>query len=79
MDVIPYNEFEIKASPYQLQESEEWTLDLYIAVHKGNETREKHFSAANTFKTREEAVAQCHNFGRKIIDNKVAECSIDDL
>ncbi len=79
MDVMKYKEFEIKATPYQLAESGDWSLNIYITHHKGGETREKNFSAANTFKTRDEAVTHCLNFGRKIIDGEVQGCDVAGL
>ena len=79
MDVVAYREFEIKASPYQLAESGDWSLNIYITHHRGGETREKNFSAATTFKTREEAIQHCHNFGKQIIDGGVPGCTLDDL
>jgi hypothetical protein len=79
MDVMKYKEFEIKASPYQLAESGYWSLNIYITHHKGGETLEKNFSAAKTFKTRDEAVTHCLNFGRKIIDGEVQGCTVADL
>lgn len=79
MDVVAYKEFEIKASPHQLAESGEWSLNIYITHHKGGETLEKNFSAANTFKTREEAISHCYNFGRQIIDGQAPGCTVADL
>lgn len=79
MDVVAYKEFEIKASPHQLAESGEWSLNIYVTHHKGGEILEKNFSAADTFKTRDDAIFHCHNFGRQIIDGKVPGCTIADL
>lgn len=79
MDVVAYKEFEIKASPYNLAESGDWSLNMYIIHHKAGETREKNFSTAQTFKTRDEAVSHCHNFGRQIIDGQVPGCTVADL
>jgi len=79
MDVVSYKDFEINAAPYQLTESGEWTLNVYITLHKTGETVERNFSAADHFKTREEAVTHCHNFGRLVIDGKVKDCSVADM
>jgi hypothetical protein len=79
MDVVAYKEFEIKASPYQLAESGDWTLNIYITHHRGGETLEKNFSAATTFKTRDEAIQHCLNFGKQIIDGRVPDCTLADL
>lgn len=79
MDVVSYKGFEVKAAPYQLAESGEWTLNLCITLHKASETLERNFSAGDRFKIREEAVSHCHNFGRLIVDGKVTNCTVADL
>lgn len=79
MTIVAYKEFEIKASPHQLAESGEWSLNIYITHHKGGVTLEKNFSAASTYKTREEAISHCHNFGRQVIDGHVLGCTISDM
>lgn len=79
MDVVTYKEFEIKASPHNMAESSEWSLNIYIIHHKGGETLERNFSAADTFKTRDEAISHCHKFGRQIIDGQVPDCTVADL
>ena len=78
-DEIPYKEYIVRASPYKLAETGHWSLNIYIVRHKGYETVERSFSAANTFPTREEAVAHGFDFGRRIIDGEVEGCSVDDL
>ena len=79
MNAINYKGFEIKATPNQLTESGDWTLNVYITLYKGSESLERNFCTADHFKTREDAVAHCHNFGRLIIDGKVQNCSVADL
>jgi hypothetical protein len=78
-ETIHYKGYGICPTPYQLAETKEWALQIYIVRDTGHERRERQYSAANTFKTKDEAVAHCINLGRQIIDRKVENCSVDDL
>ena len=40
---------------------------------------EKPFEAGHTFGTEEEAKKYCLDFGMKIIDGQINDCSVDDL
>ena len=77
--MVPYKGYQIKPAPMKLLESGEWTTDLYIGIDKKYEYVERRFSAANTFKTEEEAIGHCINFGKQIIDGKYADCTVADL
>ena len=79
MDTLSYKDYEIHAAPYQLAGTGEWTVNIHIFHARGDEIRSRQFSAGNCFKTREEAVAHCFNFGRQIIDGNSKNCTIDDL
>lgn len=79
MDVFTYKDFDIHAAPYQRRDTGEWTLNIHIFRYRGNEVRSKGFSAANCFKTREEAVTHCFNVGRQIVDGESENCTVDDL
>ena len=74
-----YKGFTIRPAPMKLAESEKWTLEIYISRDTGAEIRERHFSAANTFDTEDEAIRHCIDFGMKIIDGKSENCSVVDL
>jgi hypothetical protein len=74
-----YKGYVIKATPYQLKESKKWTVNITIEHHTGERINFKNFSAANTFETKEEAIKHCINFGRRIIDGKIEDCTVDDL
>jgi hypothetical protein len=52
---------------------------VQITRDRGGELREQLCSARNAFKTRDEAVASCIQFGRDIIDGKVQGCSVAAL
>ncbi len=79
MSKIFYKGYQIKPTPLQSSESGEWTIDLYIGIEKGNQYVERKFSAANTFKTKEEEIGHCINFGKQIIDGEYANCTVTDL
>ncbi|MGH8628480.1 MAG: CV_2116 domain-containing protein [Gammaproteobacteria bacterium] len=65
--------------PYQLADTGEWTMNIHIFHHRGDETSSRQFSANNCFNTREEAVAHCFNFGKQIVDGKSENCTVDGL
>ncbi len=69
----------IRPTPKQLRDTGEWTLEIHIAREHGGERHEQLCIAANTFTTRDEAVARGIQFGRDIIDGKVSGCSVADL
>lgn len=71
---IPYTGFEIEAHPTQLKTGE-WTVEARI--WRANVV--KPFYASNTFKSREEAIAGCVEFGRRIIDGEIPGFSGTDL
>ena len=77
MDVFSYKGYEIHAAPYQLADSGEWTINIHIFHDRGDEIRTRPFSAGNSFKTRDEAVAHCFNFGKLIIDGKSENCTVE--
>jgi hypothetical protein len=79
MDVIQYKGFEIHASPYLLTDSGEGKVGLHILRHRENESRSRNFSASNSYKTREEAIAHCFQFGKQIIDGQAGSYTVADL
>ncbi len=85
---VPYKGYEIRATPLQLPESGEWTLDIEIvrrpqpSKHRrktGDAVNLRPFSARNKFRTQEKAIARCFAFGKRIIDGKVKSCTVRDL
>lgn len=79
MNGIPYKGYVIRPTPSRLADTGEWTVELYIAKDNGSEIKERQFSAGNKFKTQGEAVQQCINFGKQIIDGKSENCTVVDL
>ena len=78
MNVVPYKGFAIEVRTFQVRGSGRWTLDLLIGrIGKGRSLRA--FSGPDTFPTEQDAVAACCEFGRRIIDGKVRDYSVDDL
>ncbi len=76
---LQYKGYEIRATPLQLPESREWTLDIEIVRHTGDAANLRSFTARNKFRTQEEAIARCFAFGKRIIDGKVKGCTVPDL
>jgi hypothetical protein len=54
-------------------------MELMISKDHGHSHVERQFSAGNTFKTEEEAVSHCINFGKNIIDGQSSSCTVTDL
>ncbi|WP_156782238.1 CV_2116 domain-containing protein [Acidihalobacter aeolianus] len=79
MDMREYKGYVIRPAPLKLTDSRCWSLNLYIMRHSGNDSRERNFSSADTYETREEAVAHCYVLGQQIIDGKSTACSVADL
>jgi len=79
MTGIEYKGYEIEAVPHQLADSGEWTTEIAIVRDRGNERKYRKFGASNTYKTQEEAIQHCFDFGQQIIDGKVKNCSVADL
>jgi len=79
MDVFPYNGYEIHAAPYQLADTGEWTINIYIFRDHGSRLRSRQFSAGNCFESRDEAVAHCFNFGKQIIDGNSENFTVEGL
>lgn len=73
-----YKDYDIVLAP-NLYQSGEWGLQLYIKRHTDDAVTSKSFSGKNTFKTKEEAVYHCIEFGKQIIDGKIPTCTVSDL
>jgi hypothetical protein len=76
---IEYKGYEIIAKPHLLDAPRRWSLDIDIVRQEADGVLEKHFDAANTFLTEEEAVAHCFEFGRRIIDGGVVDIPTSEL
>jgi hypothetical protein len=74
---ILYRDFIVRASPKQLAESGEWTIEVHILRKNGDAV--KSFFSKNTFKTEREAVYHSEKYGKLIIDGKIVGCSICNI
>ncbi len=79
MNKVQYKGYEIHATPQQLRDSGNWNIHLTITKFRGPGVTEKMFTAANTFKTQQEAIEHCINFGKQIIDGNSPTCTVSDL
>ncbi len=70
MDSAPYKGYLIRAAPYRLADSGEFTINISILHDTGDAINIRNFSAPNTFKTEQEAIYHCIEFGRHIIDGE---------
>jgi hypothetical protein len=76
MNKAAYKGYEIIASPHPLTDRK-WDVNLNIRKEGG--MKFTNFTADPTFNTREEAIQECFNFGRKIIETKIQDGSIGNL
>lgn len=79
MEEFYYKGYLIRPSPVQLTETMYWSMELYISKHRDDAVSEKKFTNANTFKTKNEAIQHCINFGIQIIDGYFDDCSVEDI
>jgi hypothetical protein len=75
LNPVLYKGFTITARTFQVHGSGRWTLDLLI----GRNTDLRAFSDPSTYPTEESAITGCCEFGQRIIDGRVRNCSVDDL
>jgi hypothetical protein len=78
-EYVNHEGFRIHAAPHQLADSGEWSLNIYIEIDKLSEIVSGHFFTSDSFKSREDAIAHCFNFGKRIIDGQVEGLSVQDL
>ncbi len=65
-----YKDFGVRPTSKKLADGTGWTTSVSIIVDEGISIRDIPFTASNIFKTEEEAVARCHEFAIKIIDER---------
>jgi len=75
MPPFNYKGFGITARTFQIRGSGRWTLDILISRHQGLRS----FTGQSTYDTEAHAIAGCREFGQRIIDGQVRDCSVDDL
>jgi uncharacterized protein DUF6566 len=76
---VSYQGYVIRLMSNQRPDTGEWTRNIQIWRDRGGELRAIPFIAGGTFRTRDEAVAGCIQFGRSIIDGDVPGCSVVEL
>lgn len=76
---IMYKGYIIEASPDELPDSNEWSVNIYIEKDKGFGSKCRNFSAKDTYKTKEETIKNCLIFGRQIIDGKYKNLTVADI
>ena len=75
MDYVNYNDYIIEPKTFQLAYDSRYTLGVNLERHYGGAVATLDFYAGDTFETREEAIQACIQFGRAIIDTRVAGCT----
>lgn len=75
MTTLRYKGFNILVRPYQLYESQRWTVELEI--HRNG--RRRPFSLAERYRTEQEASTRCSVLARRIIDGVVPGWSVEQL
>ena len=78
-DRVQYNGYEIDVVPHKLADEPSWTTNIYIWKHKDNCTLIRNFSAGNLWNTKRKAMRHCLDFGRKIVDGQMANCTVADM
>ena len=76
---ISYKEFEIDPIPYQLPDTGEWKVHINIIRHTEEKTINRPFTAEGSCPSKEDAIQLCYDFGKKIIDGEVPDCSIEGM
>ncbi len=76
-----YRGYLLRSNSIQLVESNRWTLQVTVSLHKdsGGEPKEQTFSSENTFSSKTVADTEGIIFARKIIDGEVPGMSVDLL
>lgn len=76
-DQVSYKGYQIMAVSFQLIRSAEWEFKGIIFGKDGNFSKD--FLSPHTFKTAEEALQGCLEYGKRIVDGEVPGCSVDDI
>jgi hypothetical protein len=79
MTEMDYKGYIIEATPFQVRDENKCTCGVVIFKYRANSVSERPFSSSTTFSSQQEAITQCLNFGKLIIDGKIKNCTVDDL
>ncbi len=72
---MSYKGFTITPRTFQIRGSGRWTLDLSICGPKGLRV----FTGALTYATEQAAITGCSDLGRRIIDGRIEDSSVEGL
>ena len=72
---VMYKGFSITPRTFQIRGSGRWTSDLLIIHHR----RTRAYSSSETYATESAAIAGCCEYGKRIIDGRVASCPVEEL
>jgi hypothetical protein len=72
---VCYKGFTITPRTFQIRGSGRWTLDLSIHASYGLRV----FTGPLTYATEQAAITGCCNHGRRIIDGRIRDCSVEGL
>lgn len=78
MNKVNYKGYVIRPTPKSLVNGG-WNGDMNVVLDKGHEIAEKFFFAETIFATPQEAIAHCIEFGKRVIDGEVPNCTVEDL
>ena len=73
---VSYKGYQIMVMSFQLS-SGEWEFKAIIFGKEGNFSRD--LLSPHTFKTEQEALDGCLEYGKQIVDGEVPGCSVDDI
>jgi hypothetical protein len=73
--IVSYKGFTITPRTFQIRGTGRWTLDLSICGPKGLRV----FSGPLTYPNEQAAITGCSDLGRRIIDGRSEEGSVEDL
>jgi len=76
-DQVSYKGYQIMVMSFQLIRLGQWEFKVIIFGKGGYFS--KHFLSPHTFKTEEEALQGCLEYGKQIVDGEVAGCSVEDI
>ncbi len=76
MNKATYKGYEITATTLSLANGR-W--DITLRIRKEGRMNYRQFTADPVFNTEEEAIQECFNLGRQIIETKIQDGSIGDL
>jgi hypothetical protein len=79
---LVYKEFEIHPAPYQLADTGEWKqwkVHIYILRHTEEKTHSRKFTAEGSCPSKEDAIQLCYDFGKKVIDGEVPDCTVKGM